>query len=81
MSTVPPPDPPPGVDPKLAEYLRRLSLWAYRELDGKVSTTDAAPQMLFSASDERPPKHVFALTIDSAGTMAVTPVPLGGGKP
>jgi hypothetical protein len=81
MTTVPPPDVPAGVDPKLADFLRRFSLWAYREFDKKASTTEAVPQLLFSASDEKPPRHVFEVTVNSAGALAVTAVPLGGGKP
>jgi hypothetical protein len=81
MPTPPPPDPPASIPQPIADYLRRLSLWAYQELDGKVPKAEAVPQLLLSASDQKPPVAVHALTINAAGAIAATAVTLGGGKP
>ena len=81
MPTQAPPDIPANVPAPVADYLRRLSTWAYQELDRKISRNEATPAVLFSASDEKPPKHIFSLTVDHTGASHVTPVPLGGGAP
>jgi hypothetical protein len=81
MPTQAPPDIPSKVPPDVADYLRRLSTWAYQEIDRKISKNEATPGVLFSASDEKPPKHIFLLTVDHAGATHVTPVSLGGSNP
>jgi hypothetical protein len=88
MPTQRPPDVPGGLDPKVADYLRRLATWAYQEIDGKVPKAEAVPQLLLSASDQKPPKVIHALTINAAGAINATvtgvaapSIPLGGGKP
>jgi hypothetical protein len=81
MPTVAPPDVPQGLDPTAAAYLRRLATWAYQEIDKKVPKAEAVPQLLLSASDQKPPIAVHALTINAAGAIAATSVALGGGKP
>jgi hypothetical protein len=85
MTAVAPPNMPTGLDPrldpKLVDYLRRFSFWAYNELNAKISINEAVPQLMLSASDEKPPVHVFVVTVDSSGAMSIHPVPLGGGKP
>jgi hypothetical protein len=84
-SAQPPPDLPadPKLSDALANYLRQFSLWCRRGFQSKVDTQTAAPGLLLQASDAAPgtnPK-VFLLSVNSAGTLAVVNVPLGGGKP
>jgi hypothetical protein len=81
MPTIAPPDVPPGLDPKAADFLRRLATWAYQEIDKKVPKAEAVPQLLLSASDQKPPTSVHALTINALGSISVVSVPLGKGAP
>ena len=81
MPTVPPPDVPPNTPDNVADYLRRLRTWAFTELEKKIPKDEAVPQVLLSASDQRPPTKVHALTINAAGAIASTSVALGTGKP
>jgi hypothetical protein len=81
MPTTAPPDVPHGLDPKAADYLRRLATWAFQEIDKKVPKAEAVPQLLLSASDQKPPTSIHALTINAAGAITATSVALGGGKP
>jgi hypothetical protein len=81
MPTSRAPDVPPSVPQPIADYLRRLSLWAYQEIDKKISRDEGEPHVLLYPSDQKPPKAVFAVTVNSAGTIAATSAPLGTGKP
>jgi hypothetical protein len=81
MPTQAPPDIPANVPKEVADYLRRLATWAYQEIDRKISKNEATPAVLFSASDEKIPVHVFKLTVDHTGASHVTAVPLGGANP
>jgi hypothetical protein len=72
---------PPSVPQDVADYVRRLSLWAYQEIDKKISKDEGTAQVLLFPSDQKPPKAVFAVTVNSAGTIAATSAPLGTGKP
>jgi hypothetical protein len=81
MATTRPPDVPPSVPQPMADYLRRLGLWAFQEIDKKISRDEGEPHVMLYPSDQKPPKAVFSITVDSAGTIAVNPVTLGTGKP
>ena len=81
MPTQAPPDIPSGLDPKVADYLRRVNTWAFQEIDGKVSKTEPAPALMLSPSDQKQPNTVFRISVDSSGNLSTTQVPLGGGKP
>ena len=81
MPTIAPPDVPAGIDPKMADYLRRLLLWLNREMNRRTPDLEAQPNLLVSSSDEKSPVHLWSITVNSAGAMSITAVPLGGGKP
>jgi len=81
MPTSPPPDIPHTVDPKNAEYLRRLILWMRTELEKRPLTGEAATALLLTPSDQKKPSTVWSLTVNSTGVVSTTQVPLGGGKP
>lgn len=80
MSGIAPPPVPQDLDPKTREYLQRFSAWVSNELFTTISSNTAAPQVLLSASDEKPPKHIFSLTVNSGGALSVTAVSLGGAR-
>lgn len=77
MATLPPPDVPAGIDPKVASYLRTLNIWLYHELEKKIQKDEAIPSLLLSASDQKRPTAVHSLTVNSVGVIAATLVPLG----
>lgn len=77
MPGIAPPTVPMTIDPLVREYLQRFSAWVANELFTTVSTNSAVPKLMFLASDEKPPKHAFMVTVDSAGAMSITSVPLG----
>jgi hypothetical protein len=81
MATQRPPDVPPAIPQPMADYLRRLGLWAFQEIDKKISRDEGEPHVMLFPSDQKPPKAVFAVTVDSAGTLTTAPAPLGSGKP
>lgn len=81
MPTRPPPDPPPTVDQPLADYLRRLSLWAMQEIDKKIGKTEPTQQVLLTPITQKTPTVVWALVVNDAGAIAVQRVPFGSGKP
>lgn len=87
MPTQRPPDVPPltGMSPAaaqaLSDYLRRLAMWAYQEIDAKVPKAEAVPQLLLSPITEKPPVHIFGVVVNSSGVLATQAVPLGSGKP
>lgn len=83
MPTQPPPDLPASsqISPLLSDYLRRLSTWAFQEINKKVTKDEATPHVIFAASDQKQPTSTFKLTVDSTGTVGVSQVPLGKGKP
>jgi hypothetical protein len=72
-----PPTVPQDLDPKTREYLQRFSAWMAHELFKTVTTDQAVSKILLLASDEKPPKHAFQLTVNSGGALSVTAVPLG----
>ena len=80
----PPPDLPsmPDVSPTLTTYLRTFALWCRHGFADKLSGTMAQPGFMLMAYDApagtAPP--VFLLRVNSAGTLSVTPVALGGGN-
>ena len=81
MPTLTPPDVPANVPRDVAEYLRRLNLWAYQEIDKKVSKDEATPHVILSASDQTAPPSAFMLTVNHTGTLTTASVPIGKGKP
>lgn len=87
--TFAPSAPPPAIptltaDPRqmsgaLAQYLNTFGLWVRNALTDKLPADQAIPSVLLMASDPAPgttPK-VFKITVNTAGTLAVTNVPLG----
>ena len=80
----PPPDLPsmPDVSDTLTGYLRTFSLWCRHGFADKISGSTAQPGFMLQAYDApagtTPP--VFLLRVNSAGTLSVTPVALGGGN-
>jgi hypothetical protein len=81
----PPPDVPsmPDVSTTLTQYLRNFALWCRHSFADKISGSTAQPGILLMASDAAAgtaPK-VFMITVNSAGAISATLVPLGGGQP
>lgn len=81
MPTTPPPDVPSGVPQPIADYLRRLQVWAYQELDKAVKKDEATTKILLAAYDKKTNPGVYSLGVNSAGTVTATAVPYGEGKP
>lgn len=81
MPTQRPPDVPPGLDPQVAQYLRRLATWAYQEIDAKVPKEEAVRHILLSPITQKPPTTIFEIVVNETGSMAAQRVALGGGKP
>ena len=80
----PPPDLPnmPDVSTTLSGYLRNFSLWCRHGFAAKLDKQTAAPGIMLQASDApagTTPK-VFLIQVNTAGTLSVTPVALGGGS-
>jgi hypothetical protein len=81
MPTQAPPDVPPNVPPQVADYLRRLSTWAFQEIDKKIPKNEATAHVLLIPSDVKIPAKVFKITVDSAGAVHTAQAPLAGGPP
>jgi len=81
MPTPNPPDIPASVGKPVQEYLRRLNTWAFQSISDKVSKTEAQSSVLLTPSDQKNPNTVFAITVDSTGTLSVTQVKLGSRPP
>lgn len=80
MPTVRPPELPGSIDPRTAEYLRRLMTWAYQELERKIPKDEATRHVLLQAYDVNPGK-VYEVRVTNAGALQANALPLGGGKP
>jgi hypothetical protein len=80
-TTANPPDLPnaPQLGPLMTDYLRRFSLWAKKGLDGKQPIGQAQTGILLMANDAPAgtAPAVFLLQVNTAGTIVLTPVPLG----
>lgn len=87
--TYPPPTPPPAIpnltaDPRqlsmaVSQYLNTFGLWVRNALSDKLPANQATGHVLLVASDPPPgttPK-VFAITVNTAGTISATVVTLG----
>lgn len=81
MPTSRPPDVPSGVDPQVAQYLRRLATWAYQEIDAKIGKTDPVQQVLLYPITQKTPQAVFGLIVNESGVMATQRVGFGSGQP
>lgn len=83
MATVPPPPIPQltGLPKPLQEYLQRFSAWAVQEVDKRIDKNEAVPGVLILPTDVKPPNAVFRMSLDHTGTLSVTQIPLGKGKP
>ena len=80
----PPPDLPsmPDVSTTLTGYLRNFALWCRHGFADKISGTVAQPGLMLQAYDApagTTPK-VFIIRVNTAGTLSVTPMALGGGN-
>ena len=81
MPTLRPPDLPSGIDPKLADYLRRLNTWAFQEIDKKIPKDEATTQLIVAAYDAKTNPRVFKIQVTNSGLLQANDVPYGGGKP
>jgi len=85
----PPPELPnmPEVSFTLTGYLRNFALWCRNGFADKLSATQALPGVLLRAYDtDTGVNKVFLVQVSSpgastTGTLVVTPVALGTGKP
>lgn len=79
----PPPDVPAGVDSKIAQYLRNLSLWAKNGFADKISASVAQPGHMLQAADapRGTTPTTWTLQVNSAGAVTVTPLAVGIGSP
>ena len=80
----PPPDLPsmPDVSDTLTGYLRNFSLWCRHGFADKLSGSVALPGVMLQAYDATPgtAPAVFIVRVNTAGTLSVTPMALGGGN-
>jgi hypothetical protein len=81
MPTRPPPDVPSTIEQPVADYLRRLSLWAFQEIDKKIPKDEATPGLVLVAYDVNVNPKVFKVQVTNAGALQANAVPYGGGKP
>ena len=83
-SPQPPPDLPsmPDVSTTLSQYLRTFSLWCRNGFADKISGTTAQPGLMLQAYDAPAgtTPAVFIVRVNTAGTLSVTPIALGGGN-
>ena len=77
MPTRHPPDAPSSIGQPLADYLRKLGLWAFQGFAGKVDRDSAEPGLLLQS----PGGAVFSLGVDDQGRITSTPIILASGKP
>jgi hypothetical protein len=59
----------PTLDPKLAEYLRRLSLWCQNNFNTSIQTNSAATGLLMQSTTA---DTVWKVTISDAGVLQTT---------
>ena len=83
-SPQPPPDLPsmPDVSTTLTQYLRTFSLWCRNGFADRLPASQALPGVMLMAYDApagTTPK-VYIIRVNTAGTLSVTPVGLGGGN-
>jgi len=81
MATQRPPQIPPGVPPEVADYLRRLTLWAVQEMDKKMAKDEPVQQLMLFPVTQKTPNVVWGIVVDDSGAVAVQSVPLGGPNP
>jgi hypothetical protein len=77
-TTQPPPAIPsmPDLNARLVQYLNTFALWCRNGFADKISATEAQPNLLLLASDDQ--SKVFKITVNAAGTISATAVPIGG---
>jgi hypothetical protein len=81
--TAPAPQPPPnlptiqGQPAQLTNYLQTFALWCRGMFQSKLDANVALPAIILLS----PGGLAFRLTVDDAGALTSTQVPLGGGKP
>ena len=80
----PPPDLPnmPDVSDTLTNYLRNFALWCRHGFADKLSGSTAQPGLMLQAYDAPAgtTPAVFIIRVNTAGTLSVTPMALGGGN-
>ena len=80
----PPPDLPsmPDVSDTLSGYLRNFALWCRHGFADKISGSTAQPGLMLQAYDAPAgtTPNVFIIRVNTAGTLSVTPIALGGGN-
>ena len=80
----PPPDLPsmPDVSNTLTGYLRNFALWCRHGFADKLSGSTAQPGLMLQAYDAPAgtTPAVFIIRVNTAGTLSVTPMALGGGN-
>jgi acyl-homoserine lactone acylase PvdQ len=87
MPTQAPPDVPlfpnmsPAASQALADYLRRLSTWAYQEINRKIAKDEATAHLILAAYDVKQNPNIFQIEVTSSGTLQANPVALGGANP
>jgi hypothetical protein len=59
----------PGIDPLLADYLRRLALWTQTSFNQTVQSNSAAPRLLLQSTTTN---TVWSVTIDDTGALHTT---------
>jgi hypothetical protein len=77
------PDDAKALAPVLGNYLNQFALWCRNSFGERLPANQALPYVLLQASDPAPnttPK-VFKVTVNTAGSLQVTNIPLGSGLP
>ena len=80
---LPPPDLPnvPNIQPELAEFLRRLTMWASKQFTYKVPIDTAIDGVLLQSYDVLPANSkVYKLQVTDDGTATLAPMALGSTK-
>jgi hypothetical protein len=64
----------PKIQPELADYLRRLSAWADKQMQYKIATDIAIGGILILTPSKQ---KVYRISVDDSGVITSTLVPLG----
>jgi hypothetical protein len=80
MPTNPPPNIPANVPQPVADYLQRLSLWAYEEINKAIKRDEATAHLILTAYDQKQNPNIFRVEVTNAGGLQANQVPLGGGN-
>jgi len=80
MPTRPPPDLPASIPQPIADYLRRLSLWAFEEIDHRIPKNEMVTYVLMGAYDNKTNPVVYKIQVNTNGQVVANPVPFGGNQ-